>query len=1380
MQQTPLSQGNAALRDKDYEAAIRHYKRALAENPELAALLQSNIELAKHRAAIANASTATRNIPTPEGDTPRAAIVAHVFYPELWATLENRLITITYPYDLFITTTPERLEEVEVAVLASFPKADIRVIENRGMDILPFLQLLPELHTLGYSAVCKIHTKKGDGDLADIWRDIMLDGVLSNTHTIADVVRALRDNEICIAGPSCLYQSAERLMYKNREAISNIAAELYPERKPLSDWGFFAGSMFWCAPASYLAFSEQAVRSIDLLTDQYERDGKLEHAWERAFGLIPAIEGVKVGLILKRSITGGDNILARCNYNDWIGQAHIGDVMRQFKILQDEIPLLIDSDAIDVSDYRQQLPFGNLEFDHYIHYLTEGTFSDIRPAPFFSPREYREKNIDVTRAHREPYIHFLRSGHSELRRLRTAPKIAAHAELVARLWRYNREKLTWKDSIDCKRSRSLVSVIIPCFGNSELTITCLKSIKNARCSTDFELIIVDNGSPSKELTNLKLALPTIGLTKLRLIENLENQNFAVGCNIGAVNARGNLLIFLNNDTAVVDGWLDELISPLKHENIGAVQPKLLYPDGTIQCVGIVFSEKSPLGYPIYSGEPDEGAHVNTARIYQAITAACIALRAVDFFKLRGFDPIFVNGQEDVDLCFRLKRDLGRESFYTPHSVVYHHESKTPSRGRYIRENRVAFIERWATKVVADDMQYYLADGRPPQDWKLDSQENQQLGIGIYRPLPTQRKPLTIKQAWDELLEATCLARLANAYSMHRTQVDGAFVSICMPAYNRAELITTAVRSALAQTHANFELLICDDGSEDKTVEVVRRLAKSDQRIKLIEAKHGGVSAARNHCLDIATGDFVFFLDSDNTWTSSFLRNMITFLIAGDLDSAYCGLRVLDDQGAVKRYLGRDFDWLDCLQDNYVDINVFGHRRIPHTPTRFDEGLKRLVDWDYILGVTARRSCTFIPFLGVNYYDGTVHERITTTVAQGAAVRINQQQVRDKHLMNPVIEVARPALRQQWTEVLPPRFSPLSVQEWLGLRQTNLRMRRAKDMARLLKDFTSGRTSLKVRIKVPAPNLKVALNWGDYHFGLALADALRQRGHSCEVDCIDEWKNNSSISDVILVLRGLSSYEPRPEHLNLVWLISHPDKVSDGELERYDHVLVASDIYATLLKKRLMTSVSILHQAVDPTVFRPEYAQLPKSNSIVFVGNSRNVYRKIVRDALELSIPIEVWGQHWSQFIDVKYLKGDHIDNKDLGKTYAHAGILLNDHWEDMKKFGFISNRLFDAIACGSRVISDEIPGIDTIFEGAVTTYSSKEDLSNKVKVLLSKDPMSPHQRAQIAKNVASRHSFSQRAHDLEQIISWLFKTYQNESSHLKQRDNIGNDSTVSN
>jgi len=209
--------------------------------------------------------------------------------------------------------------------------------------------------------------------------------------------------------------------------------------------------------------------------------------------------------------------------------------------------------------------------------------------------------------------------------------------------------------------------------------------------------------------------------------------FAQGCNLGFAASGGEAVVFLNNDCRVQDGWLEALLEPLADGAVAAVQPRLLKSDGTVQCLGVVFRQGQSLGYPLYAGLDGGLACCNKEHRLQAVTGACLAVRAADFAAVQGFDAGFLNSQEDVDLCLRLLRLAGRDCCVcTPATTVVHGESVAPGRFRHKRWSRLRFVQRWRGEIRPDDEAIYASDGLAVARWQEDGQAFSREGIGAGR------------------------------------------------------------------------------------------------------------------------------------------------------------------------------------------------------------------------------------------------------------------------------------------------------------------------------------------------------------------------------------------------------------------------------------------------------------------------------------------------------------------------------------------------------------------------------------------------------------------------------------------------------------------------
>lgn len=294
------------------------------------------------------------------------------------------------------------------------------------------------------------------------------------------------------------------------------------------------------------------------------------------------------------------------------------------------------------------------------------------------------------------------------------------------------------------------------------------------------------------------------------------------------------------------------------------------------------------------------------------------------------------------------------------------------------------------------------------------------------------------------------------------------------------------------------------------------------------------------------------------------------------------------------------------------------------------------------------------------------------------------------------------------------------------------------------------------IKIGPNDVFAREKWGDWHFARALKVALELRGEEAVIDCRSAWyRPTAHLDDVVLVLRGVREYVPNPQHINLLWLISHPDDVAPAEVNLYDHAFVASTTYAESLAGQCTTPVEPLLQCTDPARFNPRVEKSPQSHGVVFVGNSRGVMRTAVRDGLAAGLDLAVYGAMWEGKLPEGVVRGAHVPNEQLAGVYRAAGAVLNDHWDDMRRHGFVSNRLFDAVACGARVVSDPIAGLESLFGGVVRTYSTPAELAAGVRALQGETAEDEQRRLAAAARVQAEHSFDARAGILLKAVERL-------------------------
>jgi GT2 family glycosyltransferase len=245
----------------------------------------------------------------------------------------------------------------------------------------------------------------------------------------------------------------------------------------------------------------------------------------------------------------------------------------------------------------------------------------------------------------------------------------------------------------------LVSIVI-CSRNPTLLKRCLKSLDHRTEYKNREVVVVRHEvAPNPGFDE---ALRQFGA---RGIPYPNQFHFSRMNNLGAEVSRGEMLLFLNDDTeALKPDWLDHVVAHLERPEVGVVGAKLLYGSGAIQHAGIVTGMGDGVGH---AGRGffavDEWPWLNLTRNVSAVTGACLGIRKSLFVEMGGFDLQFPVNYNDIDLCLRV-RQSGYLIVYEPRCLLRHDECQTRLGGTHHIE-RERFYERWS-QVLSDPDPYY--------------------------------------------------------------------------------------------------------------------------------------------------------------------------------------------------------------------------------------------------------------------------------------------------------------------------------------------------------------------------------------------------------------------------------------------------------------------------------------------------------------------------------------------------------------------------------------------------------------------------------------------------------------------------------------------------
>ncbi|MGB6985150.1 MAG: glycosyltransferase family 2 protein, partial [Candidatus Aquilonibacter sp.] len=255
------------------------------------------------------------------------------------------------------------------------------------------------------------------------------------------------------------------------------------------------------------------------------------------------------------------------------------------------------------------------------------------------------------------------------------------------------------------------SIIIPVFNKAELTRNCLSKLQpSLEGAGDGEVIVIDNAS-TDHTQEVLASFPWI-----RMIRNETNLGFAGANNQGAREARGRILVLLNNDTAPITRWLAPMMRLFDDPGVGIVGAKLLFEDRTIQHAGVLvrwwpFSASGLYPFHYLVHEPGDTPDTNRRRDFQIVTGACMATPRELYLELGGLDEGFWNGYEDVDYCLKVG-ERGLRVVYEPSATLFHYESKSGSaRFRRTQANLQRLAERWRDRVRHDAPRVWVDSGK---------------------------------------------------------------------------------------------------------------------------------------------------------------------------------------------------------------------------------------------------------------------------------------------------------------------------------------------------------------------------------------------------------------------------------------------------------------------------------------------------------------------------------------------------------------------------------------------------------------------------------------------------------------------------------------------
>lgn len=262
--------------------------------------------------------------------------------------------------------------------------------------------------------------------------------------------------------------------------------------------------------------------------------------------------------------------------------------------------------------------------------------------------------------------------------------------------------------------KPLVSIIIPTKDQLPMLLRCITSLLEKTRYPNFEVIIVDNNSETQEARDWLAGVEQMGSEKVRVLRYPHPFNYSAINNLAAREARGEYLLLLNNDTAILqEDWLDALMNHGQRPEVGIVGAKLLYPNGRVQHAGVILGLRGPADHPFIGSEADHPGYMHRMQVDQnltAVTAACLLIRKSIYEQVGGLDEeAFKVSYNDVDLCLKV-HSAGYLIVWTPHSVVMHvgsvsqrstDKSKVEDKRKRFGAEQDAMFEKWLPLIARD-------------------------------------------------------------------------------------------------------------------------------------------------------------------------------------------------------------------------------------------------------------------------------------------------------------------------------------------------------------------------------------------------------------------------------------------------------------------------------------------------------------------------------------------------------------------------------------------------------------------------------------------------------------------------------------------------------
>ncbi len=508
----------------------------------------------------------------PESSRKNIAIIIHVFYIDIWKEILTYLEQLEINYDLYITVPQGMADNEIINILKDKPDTIVYMTENRGRDVLPFLQVMNIIGTQTYKYICKLHTKKtGDSALGNVWRKLLYFDLLGSTSIVNAILDLLNQNtDIGIVTGKNTILDSERYDYGNTTKIDKL---IEMSGFTFDDEYFFAGgTMFWIRPV----LLEPVVKLfqnnlLDFEEERGQKDHTLAHAIERYFGIVCQLNHQKIvespslysklddeilnevaGLVLSQQYVGEDVFIKQ--------KRQLHEYREAMRFKEEELRLKAEE-----TKYLEETA-QSLRLKNRLKNLIPEKIISVPQGMFQIFQTMKSNPAGLKKA-----LYYIKRG--ELRYLLTKVKEKSRKNIG------NTDSMTViEPKIFFKKFNKkqyalqgiTIDIIIPVYNGYEFLEALFNSIEKNTTSS-YRLIVVNDCSPDEKVKPYllnRLAKHSDAI----FIDHKENLGFVKSVNEAYSHTSKHFLI-LNTDTEVPEFWIERLMYPIVHmDNVASTTP----------------------------------------------------------------------------------------------------------------------------------------------------------------------------------------------------------------------------------------------------------------------------------------------------------------------------------------------------------------------------------------------------------------------------------------------------------------------------------------------------------------------------------------------------------------------------------------------------------------------------------------------------------------------------------------------------------------------------------------------------------------------------------------------------------------------------------------